>query len=123
MVSDPFKLSQFKLYSAAKPTLEVRSALDSWWVDVYKKMERSRDETIRRVGAMLRTQQKQDSSAGKLDTFWKEVEVHQAVEEDRLANLRMTTDAKRDALMLKSRDASGIFPSNYLSRVYLSMLF
>ncbi|KAG9068202.1 hypothetical protein KI688_011797 [Linnemannia hyalina] len=111
MVSSPFKLNQFELYSAVKPTLNVRSALDRWWVDVYKKMETSRDETIRRVGAMLRTQQGQDSLTGKLDTFWKEVEVHQAVEEDRLVNLRMTTDAKRDALMLKSRDGSDIFPT------------
>ncbi|KAG0039048.1 hypothetical protein BGZ83_002921 [Gryganskiella cystojenkinii] len=111
MVSSPFKLNQFELYSAVKPTLEVRSALDSWWTNVYKKMETNRDETIKRVGAMLRTQHEQDSSAGKLDTFWKEVEVQQAVEEDRLANLRMTTDAKRDALMLKGRNASGIFPT------------
>ena len=111
-VSNPFKLSQLDLYQAVNPTLELRSALDIWWASVYEKMEKNRDETIKRVGAMLRGQQEEDSSTRKLDTFWKDVETHQAVEEDRLVNLRMTTDAKRDALMLKGRHAKGIIPSN-----------
>ncbi|KAF9944482.1 hypothetical protein BGZ70_004598 [Mortierella alpina] len=101
-IAEPFKLNQFELYKAVKPTLEQRPALDRWWSEVHSRMQSNRDTTIKRLGVKLRQQQKEARISGMDDKFWKEVEVRQAVEEDQLTNLRMATDAKKDALLLKS---------------------
>ncbi|KAG0307107.1 hypothetical protein BGZ98_001046 [Dissophora globulifera] len=102
-LSNPYKLNQLDLYLAAKPTLEQRASLDGWWEGVCKRLVTSHDSTIRKIGAMLRHQQEQDGDSGRMERFWKDVEVEQALEEDRLANLKTMTAAKQDALLLKSR--------------------
>ncbi|KAF9273974.1 hypothetical protein BGZ68_001016 [Mortierella alpina] len=124
-IAEPFQLNQFEFYEAVKPTLGQRSALDRWWVDMHTRMQTNRDATIRQLGAKLRKQQEEDRGLGLDDKFWKRVEVRQAIEEDQLANLKLTTDAKKDALLLKSHytgSTPAVEPKEFPSK-NIEMLF
>ncbi|KAF9571290.1 hypothetical protein EC968_000786 [Mortierella alpina] len=110
-ITEPSKLNQFDLYKAIKPSLQQRPALDRWWGDVHNGMQTNRDATIKRLGVTLRQQQEEARTTKADEKFWKEVEVRQAIEEDQLINLRMTTDAKKDALLLKYHYTEAVVPS------------